>query len=69
MTVAAGGTGTVGVTIATVAGLPQQHQYGGWVVLTRQSDGQVFRVPYAGLAGDYQSIVAMPIRGELPGAR
>ena len=66
VTVAAGGTGTVGVTIATVAGLPQQHQYGGWIVLTRQSDGQVFRVPYAGFAGDYQSIVAMPVRGVFP---
>ena len=62
--VPAGATGTVGVTIST--GLPQQHQYGGYVVLTRQSDGQIFRIPYAGLAGDYQSIVAMPIRGNFP---
>ncbi len=69
VTVPAGGTGTVGVTVATVAGLPQQHQYGGWVQLTRQSDGQLFRVPYAGFAGDYQSIVAMPSRGAFPSIR
>jgi hypothetical protein len=66
VTVPAGGTGTVDVSIATAATLPQQHQYGGWIQLTRQSDGQVFRVPYAGFAGDYQSIVHMPVRGNFP---
>jgi minor extracellular serine protease Vpr len=67
VTVPAGGTGSVGVSIAVnPAALPNQAQYGGYVVLTRQSDGQVFRVPYAGLLGDYQSIVAMPTRGNFP---
>ena len=65
--VPAGGTGSVDVSIAvTPGGLPNQAQYGGYIVLTRQSDGQVFRVPYAGLLGDYQSIVAMPTRGAFP---
>ena len=67
VTVPAGGTGSVDVSIAvSSASLPSQAQYGGYVVLTRQSDGQVFRVPYAGFLGDYQSIVAMPIRGNFP---
>ena len=66
VTVPAGGTGSVGVTITTAAGVPQQFQYGGWIQLTRASDGQVFRVPYAGLSGDYQSIVHMPSRAPFP---
>ena len=64
--VPAGGTGSVVATITPNAGIAQQAQYGGYLALTRQSDGQVFRVPYAGLKGDYQSIVAMPIRGNFP---
>jgi subtilisin family serine protease len=64
--VPAGGTGSVGVTIAVDPTYPERSQYGGYVVLTRQSDGQVFRVPYAGLKGDYQSIVAMPSRAPFP---
>ena len=67
MTVPAGGTGSLDVSIAVdPASLPAQAQYGGYIVLTRQSDGQVFRVPYAGFLGDYQSIVAMPSRAPFP---
>ena len=67
VTVPAGGTGSLDVSIAVdPASLPAQSQYGGYIVLTRQSDGQVFRVPYAGFLGDYQSIVAMPSRAPFP---
>jgi hypothetical protein len=67
VTVPAGGTGSLDVSIAVdPLSLPAQAQYGGYVVLTRQSDGQVFRVPYAGFLGDYQSIVAMPSRAPFP---
>jgi len=31
-------------------------QYGGWIVFTPRDGGQVYRVPFAGFAGDYQSI-------------
>ena len=64
--VPAGGTGTVDVSIAVDPTLPDRSLYGGWIQLTRQSDGQVFRVPYSGFKGDYQSIVAMPTRGNFP---
>ncbi len=58
--VAAGGVGTVGVTITPNPNplIAQQAQYGGYIVLTT-SGGQVYRVPYAGLKGDYQSIVVL----------
>ncbi|MDQ3067417.1 MAG: S8 family serine peptidase [Actinomycetota bacterium] len=58
VTVPAGGTGTVGVTIAANPTLNEQAQYGGYIRLTTGS-GQVYRVPYAGLKGDYQSIVVL----------
>ena len=57
--VPAGGSATVDVTIAAAAA-PARGQYGGYIVLTPQGGGQTYRVPYAGLIGDYQSIVAMP---------
>ncbi len=38
---------------------PVNGVYGGYVVLTPQGGGQVFRVPYAGFNGDYQSIQAL----------
>ena len=56
--VPAGGTATVGVTITASGGLAEQAQYGGYITLTTGS-GQVYRVPYAGLKGDYQSIVVV----------
>ncbi len=56
--VPAGGVGTVGVTITAHPGIAQQAQYGGYIVLTT-SGGKVYRVPYAGLKGDYQSIVVL----------
>jgi minor extracellular serine protease Vpr len=56
VTVPAGGTATVDVSIAPSSGLPDRSQYGGWVVLTPQGGGTALRVPYAGIKGDYQSI-------------
>jgi len=51
--------GAIGVSIAVSGALAEQSLYGGYLVLTRQSDGQVFRVPYAGFKGDYQAIAAI----------
>jgi hypothetical protein len=54
--VPAGGFATVGVTITPNAGLPERGLHGGYIVLTPQGGGQVYRVPYAGLKGDYQTV-------------
>ncbi|HNK63199.1 MAG TPA: S8 family serine peptidase [Anaerolineales bacterium] len=35
---------------------PDQGQYGGYIVFTPRDGGQVYRVPFAGFVGDYQSI-------------
>jgi subtilisin family serine protease len=67
LTVPAGGTATVDVTLTPNAGLPDRSQYGGWVVLTPQGGGQAVRVPYAGFKGDYQSIqVLVPTANGFP---
>jgi minor extracellular serine protease Vpr len=58
VTVPAGGSVSVDVTI-TPPTEPDKGQYGGYIVLTPQGDGQVYRVPFAGFIGDYQSIVAL----------
>ena len=64
VTVPAGGIATVGVTIAADPledGIPTNGLYGGYLVFTDHANpGSVYRVPYAGFKGDYQSIVAMP---------
>ncbi len=49
------GTATVDVTI-NPATYPTYGQYGGYIVFTPQGGGQVYRVPFAGFVGDYQSI-------------
>ncbi len=59
VTVPAGGSATVDVTITADPTLPDKSMYGGYVVFTPQGGGQVFRVPYAGFKGDYQSIQVM----------
>ena len=55
MTVPAGGTATLDVTIT---GSPDSAEaktvYGGWLTFT--SGGETVRVPYAGFVGDYQSL-------------
>jgi minor extracellular serine protease Vpr len=52
VTVPAGGAATVDVTIT--APNADKVQYGGYITLT--GGGRALRVPYAGFAGDYQSI-------------
>lgn len=55
VTVPAGGSASVDVTITANAGLAALSQYGGYLVFTPVGGGQTFRVPYAGIKGDYQS--------------
>jgi subtilisin family serine protease len=55
VTVPAKGVATVNATITPATG-PLKGQYGGYVILTPQGGGQVYRVPFAGFIGDYQSI-------------
>jgi minor extracellular serine protease Vpr len=56
ITIPAGGTATVDVTVTANPGLGDRSLYGGYIVFTPQGPGQVYRVPYAGFKGDYQSI-------------
>lgn len=66
LTVLAGGTASVDVTITAPAG-PNRGQYGGYLVLAPESGGPALRVPYAGFVGDYQSIpVLVPTANNLP---
>lgn len=55
VTVPAGGTASVNATISGPSG-PDRGQYGGYIVFTPQGGGQVYRVPFAGFVGDYQSL-------------
>lgn len=55
VTVPAGGTATVDVTITASSG-PDQGQYGGYIDLTPEGGGQAYSVPYAGFVGDYQTV-------------
>lgn len=55
VTVPAGGSASVDVTITANPGLADGSQYGGYIVFTPQGGGQVYRVPYAGFKGDYQA--------------
>jgi subtilisin family serine protease len=58
VTVPAGGTASVDVTITANAGLADRSLYGGYLVFTPTA-GPPLRVPYAGLKGDYQSFVVL----------
>jgi minor extracellular serine protease Vpr len=66
VTVPAGGSATVEATITPNAALGNLAQYGGYVVFTPSGDGQVYRVPFAGMKGDYQTAVVMPVRAPFP---
>jgi minor extracellular serine protease Vpr len=55
VTVPAGGTATLGVTIQAGA-WPDKSLYGGYVVLAPRGGGVTLRVPYVGFKGDYQSL-------------
>ena len=59
VTVPAGGSATVSVTITANAGLTDKSQYGGYVKFTPVGGGQAYTVPYGGFKGDYQSIQVM----------
>ena len=66
VTVPADSTVTVEATIYPATG-PLGGIYGGYIVFTPQGGGQVYRVPYAGYIGDYQSIqVLAPGAGGWP---
>jgi subtilisin family serine protease len=66
LTVPAGGSASVDATITPATG-PAKAQYGGYIVLTPRGGGQVYRVPFAGFVGDYQSIqVLVPTVNNLP---
>ncbi|HEX7184704.1 MAG TPA: S8 family serine peptidase [Thermoanaerobaculia bacterium] len=67
LTVPAGGTATIDVTISPNSGLADRSLYGGWLVLTPQDGGREVRVPYSGFKGDYQSIqVLVPTSFNFP---
>jgi minor extracellular serine protease Vpr len=59
ITVPAGGSASVQVTITANPTLADRSQYGGYIVFTPEDGGQVYRVPYAGFKGDYQSITVL----------
>jgi subtilisin family serine protease len=59
VTVPAGANVSVGVTITANGALADRSMYGGYVVLTPEGGGAVYRVPYAGLKGDYQSFTVL----------
>lgn len=56
VTVPAGGSASVQVTIAANPALPDGSLYGGYLVLQPVGGGAPLRVPYAGFKGDYQAI-------------
>jgi minor extracellular serine protease Vpr len=56
VTVPAGSTRTVDVTVTPNSLLPDKSIYGGYVVLTPSGAGAELTVPYVGFKGDYQSI-------------
>ncbi|HYG57982.1 MAG TPA: S8 family serine peptidase, partial [Symbiobacteriaceae bacterium] len=56
ITVPAKGKASFTVTITADETLPERSIYGGYIVLTPEGSGQLLRVPYAGLKGDYQSV-------------
>jgi subtilisin family serine protease len=66
VTVPANSSATVNVTI-TAPAAPIKGLYGGYIVFTPQGGGQVYRVPYAGFIGDYQSIqILVPTANGFP---
>jgi subtilisin family serine protease len=60
--VPAHGIATFNATIYPATG-PTYGQYGGYIVFTPQGGGQVYRVPFAGFVGDYQSIQVLTSAG------
>ncbi|MBE0686058.1 MAG: S8 family serine peptidase [Anaerolineaceae bacterium] len=58
ITVRSNKTVKLNLTITPATG-PVNAQYGGYIELTPQGGGQVYRVPFAGFVGDYQGIQAV----------
>lgn len=59
VTVPAGGSASFNVTIDAHPALPDRSLYGGYITLTPRGGGPVYRVPFAGFKGDYQSTVVL----------
>jgi len=59
VTVPAGESSSVSVTVEANQFLSDNRQYGGYLVLTPTGGGDRLVVPYAGFKGDYQSIQAL----------
>lgn len=55
VTVPAGGSASFMATIDANAALPNRSIYGGYITLTPQGGGAMYRVPFSGFKGDYQS--------------
>jgi hypothetical protein len=67
VTVPAGGSASVDVTIAPNPGLADRSLYGGYVVFTPPAGGPEYRVPFAGFKGDYQGFpVLVPTANNFP---
>lgn len=62
--VAAGGSATLSVTLTPSAMLPARAFYSGYLVFT--AGPTVVRVPYVGLAGDYQTLTVINAPGAEP---
>ncbi|MEI2787923.1 MAG: hypothetical protein V9E93_03470 [Steroidobacteraceae bacterium] len=55
MTVPRNGRASFNVTIDANPDLPERSIYGGYIVLTPRDGSAVYRVPFSGFKGDYQS--------------
>jgi minor extracellular serine protease Vpr len=67
ITVAGGATATVDVTFTPVGAAPVGTVFNGYLVFTPPASGALYRVPYAGFKGDYQSIpIITPTTAGLP---
>jgi minor extracellular serine protease Vpr len=47
------------LSVAANPALPDRSLYGGYIVVTPDDGGPVYRIPYAGFKGDYQSTVVL----------
>ena len=65
VTVPAGGSATVDVTINAAADAPEGAQYSGYISLTA-GEGITAHVPFGGLAGDYGNLEIFPEIWDLP---
>ena len=63
VTVPARSSVSVDVTITGEPTLAQRSIFGGYVIATPQGGGQTLRVPFAGMAGDYQSVPVLTSGG------